>query len=906
MSHIVSVSNNQFNTTNEVSILLDLYNKKKINTYDFNKFRNADLDILVSFIELVSLTIYIDQGHQEFNKNFKLSYFDELVSLLVNIVITNIHRDKIFKQSTRYFLYILTTIEHGHRYLKQIKNILFFEDNNLKTEILSISSTKGGFPAFLFWVDFFKIDILKDEYNYIIINSIKNSDDRLYKWTLEKIKENKSMLLHKNIVVKQMITNLLSSLIPIKYQLKKLKILSENCNLNPYFNIMLNNVSWTKFSIVKKLFKYYYHKPITVNEISDILSNYYIDLPSIDDYKYIYDKLITEQEKFYYQLIMMLKHIGNFGTEHDIHKLSFNQNDLIKNCIPIFNIITKTINQSYSDDFIQIDSLEKLFNYETLGKKILGTAIKLLCKYDFFKYVFHKLYFDNGSYYYVDNNMIFLIGLSKFAPINNINGIKINKVLHFLRLIVRKKTKLKIQNFKFKFFPVIEELLNFKPSSKPILSKGSINWQINKQRFTNLQPRHLLPHEFNIYNNFLIREKVDGILVNNLSTNIYPVCNDLIHYNVNAEYIENLDLYFVFDIDKPSTTIIERYNDIRSSHPYTNKTNLEIVKTTDELIKLIENERIIFNKFLEETKDHQIRWYPKVAFLVNNCSNDFKNQLIQDIIINSETKLTKFINEEAEYKCDGLIISPINGNDIHDIKIKPKNMMTIDLLYDGSNWLDKEKNNYNSIITILFKPKQGKIYRCYPINNNKYQAIDIRFDKKYPNNFDIINIIQTIYNYDWSKSDWSKSEWSKSDYLKYNNINPKYIKELKKQSDIFTEQIKKISPELNKTWLDLGCGKCMLINIIKKYSPKKYVGLDNNINDLLYSINQINDNEWINLSICDLKKNWFGNSKWYNIKNMKFDYIIINSSIIDLFETIQFKKCLTEVSKHDTKILFNK
>lgn len=891
--------NKQFNISNEVSILLKLYKNNKINTYDFNKFKNIDLNILVSFVELVSLSIYTDKGYQEINKNFKLSYFNGLVSLLIDTVISYTYKEKIFQQNVRYFLYILTTIEHGHQHLKQIKNILIIEDDNLKKEILNLSSSKGGFPAFLFWIDFFNIDILKDEYNYIVINSIKNSDDRLYKWILEKIKENKSMLLHQNIIITQMITNLLSSLIPIKYQLKKLRILSENCNLNPYFNVMLSNVIWTKFSIVKKLFKYYYHKPITIIEISVILSNYYSDLPSIDDYKSIYNKLLTDQEKFYFQLIMMLQCMGDFGLENDIYKLSFNQNDLIKNSTIIFNILSKTITHSYNNDdddndLTKIDSLEKLFNYETLGKKTLGTAVKLLCKYNFFKYVFRNLYID--SYCYVDNNIIFLISLSKFAPINNISGIKINKVLHFLRLIVKKNTKSKIQQFQLKFIPVIDELLNFKPSDKPILSKGSINWQINKQRFTNLQPRHLLPYEFNIYNNFLIREKVNGILVNNLSTNIYPVCNDLIHYCVKAEYVENLDLYFVFDIDKPNTTIIERYNDIRSSHPYTNKTNLEVVKTTNDLIKFIENERIIFNKFLKETSEHQIRWYPKVAFLVNNCLEEFKKDIIQNIIVNCETKLTKFINEEAEYKCDGLIISPISGNAMCDIKIKPKNMMTIDLLYDGSNWLDKEKNKYNSIITILFKPIPGKIYRCYPIDNGKYQAIDIRFDKKYSNNFDIINIIQTIYNYDWSKLDYSK----------YDNINPKYIKELKKQSNIFTEQIKRISPELNKTWLDLGCGKCMLIDIIKKYSPKKYVGLDNNIDDLLYSINLIDDNDWINLSICDLKENWFENSKWYNIKNMKFDYIIINKSIVDLYETIQFNKCLSQVSKHDTKILFNK
>ena len=154
--------NKQINISNEVSILLKLYKNNKINTYDFNKFKNIDLNILVSFVELVSLSIYTDKGYQEINKNFKLSYFNGLVSLLIDTVISYTYKEKIFQQNVRYFLYILTTIEHGHQHLKQIKNILYIEDDNLKKEILNLSSSKGGFPAFLFWIDFF--NLCRDDY----------------------------------------------------------------------------------------------------------------------------------------------------------------------------------------------------------------------------------------------------------------------------------------------------------------------------------------------------------------------------------------------------------------------------------------------------------------------------------------------------------------------------------------------------------------------------------------------------------------------------------------------------------------------------------------------------------------------------------------------------------------------
>jgi hypothetical protein len=189
-------------------------------------------------------------------------------------------------------------------------------------------------------------------------------------------------------------------------------------------------------------------------------------------------------------------------------------------------------------------------------------------------------------------------------------------------------------------------------------------------------------------------------------------------------------LYFVFDIDIPNTSIIERYNIIRSMHPWTNKTSLETINTLEELVELLQKERIIFNDFLDKTKEHNIRWYPKVSFLVNDCSNKLKEQIIQDIIINSDSSFSKFINNQGNYTCDGLIISPIDG--MREIKIKPKNIMTIDLLYDGKNWLDKENNKYTNFITSSNTPKKGNIYRCYPIGNDKYDAREIRFDKKTP------------------------------------------------------------------------------------------------------------------------------------------------------------------------------
>jgi SAM-dependent methyltransferase len=889
MSKTKKVSN-EININDEIDKIMELYKSKQINNYDFKKLLNLDLFYYVLFLESISKAIYMTQGHQESDKNFKLSYFSNLVILLIHNIVSYKDKNKIFKENIKYFLYLLSVIKDGHLFLKNIKNIIFIEDEILQKDILTLSSLKGVFPVFLFWIDFLKIDIFKDEYEYIISLSIKNSDDRLYKWILEKIKENKPILLQKDGFIEPMLSNLMSSTADKKYKLKKIKILSEYSNLKPYFSKMLYYDTGYYFAIKKELFKYYYCKPINISTILTIHSYHYKEKPTIDDYKYIYNKLITDQEKFYFQLVMMIYNNYDFGLEYDINTLTVDKKDLIKNYETILHMISITINYSLNTDNIEINTLEKLFNY-----KFCGSAIKTLCNFDFFKYALH---FNNNHLYFIKDDMIYLICLGKFVSVKNSTGIKINFILHHLRLMCKRKIKSKIIGNQIKIFSLMDELRNFKPSNKPIMSKGSYNWQLNKQKFTNLPPRHLLPDEFNIYHSFLIREKADGILVNNLSTNIFPEWNELNFNRVKAEFIENNDLYFVFDIDIPNTSIIERYNIIRSMHPWTNKTSLETINTLEELVELLQKERIIFNDFLDKTKEHNIRWYPKVSFLVNDCSNKLKEQIIQDIIINSDSPFSKFINNQGNYTCDGLIISPIDG--MREIKIKPKNMMTIDLLYDGKNWLDKENNKYTSFITSLNTPKKGNIYRCYPIGNDKYDAREIRFDKKTPNSFRIINYIKTIYKNDWVEN--MTSPYYQVTNVKLDSI---YIKELEKQTNIFSEQIKKLSPELNKSWLDLGCGKGKLINEIKKYSPKMYIGLDIDSAMLLENIQTMDENEHINLSPCDLRQNWFENSKWFNIKNMKFDYIVLNFSIMHLFDSEQFWKCLKEVTKSDTKILFN-
>jgi cyclopropane fatty-acyl-phospholipid synthase-like methyltransferase len=140
-------------------------------------------------------------------------------------------------------------------------------------------------------------------------------------------------------------------------------------------------------------------------------------------------------------------------------------------------------------------------------------------------------------------------------------------------------------------------------------------------------------------------------------------------------------------------------------------------------------------------------------------------------------------------------------------------------------WYDAD-NNIHKLFTIKNKKYKNKVYRCYPIENNKYAPIEIRYDKKKPNSYFIIDQIQNINKFDWLSNKFLNN-------IKYYEnpkiINDNYlIKLLNNQINNLKNIIETIKPQINKNWLDLGCGKCKLFRIIKDtYYPHKYIGIDN-------------------------------------------------------------------------------
>jgi len=926
MSKFGSKFNDSKDYNTEMEKISQLFIEKKLDTYNHTILSSFSENSISKLVTLINSRISV--GPAIDNKNYKLSYFEpyvKFISIILDKYVKQENLFKIIKESN--FLNTLTvlptavTIKENTKsfdgggiiYLKKYSSLLTLHKKDLsEVHLLVNAASKGNLPTFIFWKTLFNTDMTNDDSSIYLEQSIKNSDNRIFKWYISQ----KNINLQKTSVITNMLSNILSSSkTPSKYILKKIKILSENVNLIPYFSQMISYTS--EGDIIYQLMKYYYKVPMDIENINNILK--IEDLKALNAQK-IFELLKTPQEK---TLLVVGKILEPFNTVmkgcSSLYKsfidLDIDYKVIIENLEEYVNQINLILSESESNSL----NINDIFNTPcNCGKKCFGSLLSKMAELN----IFHKINFHNfikeenkGSYYgwYNKSKNLYSIRLqwlTKFYPITNkytatasiYKQLAVNKILSFLRIIAKRKSKTKILSIRSKYLPLMEELMNYKPTNKPVLKNGSINWQYQKQKFTNLPPRNLLPNEINIYKNFLLREKADGILLNNLPLNIEPKCEDIFIRQVKAEYVEDLDLYLIFDIELPNTNILNRYEFLRSKHSYTVNKEIVSVSNIAELTTAIEEERKIFKKFLEDTKDIKNRWYPKISFLVEDVTNEFKKEIILEIINNEDSRFSKFINNEGSYQCDGIILAPLSGLSMRDIKIKPKKLMTIDLLFDGNNWLDKEKNKYNHLIKLNeIKPKSNKIYRCYP-ENNYYEPREIRFDKKYANSGDIVNQIMVIYKYKWDEDVTSLGP-----YYHLNKkpiLNQNHIKQLEEQTNMLQTQLQKMLPENGKTWLDLGCGKGKLTHYIKKYNPKKYVGLDVDEQILLNNIHIIDELDWIKFSPCNLRSDW-DLSKWFSIKNMKFDYIVLNFSLMHLFDSDDFWTQLNEVCKPNTKILFN-
>ena len=826
-------------------------------------------------LDIISLSILLNAISDHINinniKSYKKISYEPLIIFISKIIINannKLNMNNLLNKNTIFIS--ISLVNNAHLILKSLNNIIKFTNSEIILILENISESTT-FLTFMYWWNKIKTNE-QTIISSLLKKAIKNSDDRILKLLLSIINNKINDI--SNELVEILLT---STLIPRKSLLHKLRLVTNTFENPDYFKIIIKNVN--SIDLICILSKYYYNTELDFEILSTIMQQ----------------KILKYNEAF--NIYLMLKTIqekNTFVILCNIHGY-YHDNFIIINNID-WDVIKKNYKYIILHLYNQLNCLYKVENnnYISLNEKIFKYLIENKLIEPFLKSSI------NVSIYYN------LLKYTRFFYNGHIYQIKINKVLHLLRCLLKRKINKSKINFKLNFTPIIKELKEYEPSNKFVtLHNGSYNYQLTKQKFNRVPPRHILPMEDICNKKFLIKEKADGVLVITTPTNIFPPISEILEFEIKAEYIEELNIYLIFDINIPNLTIYERYELLRSLHYSTKYINPNTkINNFHMLMDEIAKERFVFNKFintLDKRCCNKILWYPKCCWEVL-IDHNFYFEICN--FISETSQYTKFILY-GEYKNDGLILTPLDGS--RELKIKPKVYQTIDLLYKNDMWYDAD-NNVWKLSTIPNKKYKNKVYRCYPIENNKYTPAEIRYDKEKPNSYFIINQIQNI-----NKFDWLSNNINLLDNIKYYE-NTKIIKDnhlikiLNNQTNNLKNIIESINPQTNKKWLDLGCGKCKVFKIIKDiYYPHKYTGIDNDISLLSQVYNLVDENNKIvNLHPCNLKYNWNDQINLWSSFNwsIKYNYIIANFSI-SYFWSELFWEQLNNITEKGSIFIFN-
>ena len=290
-----------------------------------------------------------------------------------------------------------------------------------------------------------------------------------------------------------------------------------------------------------------------------------------------------------------------------------------------------------------------------------------------------------------------------------------------------------------------------------------------------------------------------------------------------------------------------------------------MVESWEDFMIKLDTERSNLKKFISNfsNRDEFVNlWYPKGCWIIDKGNSNFWNKMISNITL-EKSEISDLICRKGVFPCDGLIIDHFDSS--REIKAKPIRLHTIDLLYSGDNWIDRDNCIWN--VESEEYINENTIWRCYLIKD-KWIAKERRYDKFRANPNNIAKTIEKLAKMSWTRSYYHKTEDKK-------NIS-NFIYFLRKQQNYLKNFINLIPIKMGKNWLDLGCGNGKLIRLISNNHPNIYYGLDND-STCLSKLETIKlRNYWINLINVDLNNNW--NSE-ETISGKKFDYIVANFSI---------------------------
>jgi len=696
------------NYDDEVKELLDLYDKKSLYYQTFNKYNTKEKIIIIE--KLINI-------HCNTSLYYKLSYYYYLYDIIVDIInllykdynidLYEVDINNLLLKTN--LLMNLSSLDKGQILLNKLNNkINYLYSNNLiinYDNLLIISSSHGTIAIFMYWLNKKFKDIENIDYNIfkcIIINSIKNPDDRLFKYFL-----NNYNIVYDSSLIKDMLHSILYLKIENKLILKKIKLLNYYVDLSLYFfeMIKINN-----YKLLIDLHKFYYKTEYNFANLNILVVNF-INMGELNNiYSILTNILKTEKEKLYLLIILNI-------TYDYISELNININKL--------EII---INENIDIILDIVDWNNLIYNY---NNKIRNDILSIMIKNNYISCYINKYNTSCNHYNYRIFMKIFLF--TKFVVVENNSDlkqfIKINKLLHYLRMYIKLKIKNKINNYKIRMFYVFNQIINYNETKYNLFSlKESSLFKID--------------NNYN-FNKFIIRQKSNGLLINKIPLNVYPYTN-IFNNIIKAEYIENLNLYLVYDINIPETSFIERYNLLLQNHEYINiKLINNNLYTIDDINTDLNLQKINLNYFLSKTNPTIQRWYPALLCFNNNLENI---NLIKNHIFKENNDINNLF-QNIDYECISLIINSLDDKiNNEEIEFKLLNNLDINLKYKFKSWIDNDNIKWNNIINTNLKLNNNDIY-SFKYDNNKFIIKDYKYNIFKPDSYEnILNIIN-IHNY---------------------------------------------------------------------------------------------------------------------------------------------------------------
>lgn len=831
VNNFIKIFNNK--SFENIEICKIFFNKLS-NTTSYNKNENYKLLKLCSD-KLLTLDFNNIEATQA-NLQYKLSIIE---NYLLELVQCNIASDLI--SDNLHFILLFIILQYNSKILKIISKCKY-----------------NNFLIIYKYLD--EIQYLNNKNKQeICINSCKNYDDRVFKFCINDLK-----FIPKD---ERFFLNLLSR--PEKYFFKRLKYIKKYID-NDIKQLLFNSINYITISenILNMFFKYYYDFVLEENSLNKLVQHLIFSTSTYPTYEKVFKLLKTSKEKnifnlfciYYGNIIINLKYL-------DFDSISTTQFFSMYNQLrQSFNIKTKEY--SYSFNIIIKKAIESN-HFKTFLKN----------KSSYYSYGYDIISHNNVYGYLSEKKRLYMLPYIKETGDNNywlVNFLYIKLKMFIRKIRMNKNIQRDIQ-----FKPVLFELINYHTSKINIHSIKEIDIKLNK-----VPPHLMFPGEIELLKNFIIKEKADGELVYELPSNVEPPFN--INYDIKAEYIEELDLYLLFDCNI-NMNIIDKYNFLRDKHYITYGKPINIVNSMNELIDLINYERTLFENFMNKDYD-TCRWYPKAAWQIFKMDKQFINDIYD--FVNEKSIYKDIILNNNYYKNDGFIISQFD--DLKEIKIKPRSLMTIDLKYDGNNFIDRDNNIYNIKVDKYIKLQKG-IYRCYP-NGDNFIAKEIRYDKNKPNPYKVVNNIINL----------SKITYSIKNPIYYHNVNYKYNKLWGQIVNDNMNNLINVNNFMykNQNILDLGCGKSKVLKLEMNYT--EYTGYDYDIYILLKNMKTMKyNNNNIHFNYIDLSGIWDKtNNKFYDVKFNKYMNIYAINSLMH-FNTEPFWEQINKVSKKGTRFLFN-